>query len=159
MVFSLASVALLATGCSSSGASDGASTALTIPPPFEVGQQVGAGDVTLLVSSFRHEDRALNVLVQVTNESPAPVTIVPTGAFGVYYGNRRHPAVTVDGPVAPIPAGATSSYAATFEVPSRYRFPLLWFTTGASGAHATTVVLRGAGSGGATPSSSTPTTP
>jgi hypothetical protein len=64
-----------------------------------------------------------------------------------------------DGPVTPIPAGATSSYAATFEVPSRYPFPLLWFTTGGSGAHAPTVVLRGAGSAGATPSSTAATTP
>jgi hypothetical protein len=151
VALSFGSVAVLVTGCTSSGPDGGAAatsgaTARTIPTPFEVGQQIGAGDVTLHVRSFRHDHRDLSVLVDVTNEGAAPVTIVPARAFAVYYGTRRHPAVSVAGPVTPIPVGSTSSYTAAFEVPSRYRFPLLWFTVGSPGGHATTVVLRGASS-------------
>jgi hypothetical protein len=156
VALTIASVAALVTGCSSSGASDGATSSLTIPSPFEVGQTVGAGDLTLRVRSFQHDGRALSVVVDATNETAAPITIAPTRAFKVFYGSRRHPAVKVDGPVTPIPAGSTASYTATFDAPARYKFPLLWFTTGAPGAHATTVVLRGAGS---PPASSTPTAP
>ena len=150
VALTLGAAVVLITGCSSSAqeaTSKSDTAAATIPKPFEVGQQVGAGDVSLQVRSFRHEGGDLSAVVDVTNEGTEPITIVPARSFGIFYGSKRYDAVRVDGSGAPIPAGSTSSYTATFTVPARYQFPLLWFTTGGADAQATTVVLRKAAAG------------
>lgn len=145
MALAFGAMVTLATGCASSGAQDAATpqpSGLKIPTPFEVGQEIGAGDVSLDVRSFERNGRAVSVVIDVTNEGTAPVTIDPTSAFKIFYGTGRHPATGVDGPATPIPPASTASFTASFEVPPRYKYPLVWFTSGTPGAEAITVVLR-----------------
>ena len=114
-----------------------------VPSPFEVGQRIGLGDLALSVPSFRHTGGTLTVDLAATNGSGAPVTIDPARDVTLYYASRRWPATVTAGSGAPIPPGGSASYSFRFQVPARYRYPLLWFAR-ATGTPAT-VVLRGDG--------------
>jgi hypothetical protein len=133
-------------GCSSSGGSAATPrpTAVRIPSPFEVGQQIGLGDVTLEVPSFRHAGGDLTVHVTATNGANTNVTIDPSRDFNLFYASRHWPGTVTAGSAAPIPPGGRASYTLSFRVPARYRYPLLWFDGPTSGSPAT-VVLRGVG--------------
>ena len=133
-------------GCSSSGgrAATPPPTAVRIPSPFEVGQQIGLGDITLSVPSFRHDGEDLTVRVTATNGGSTNVTIDPTRDFNLFYASRHWPGTVTAGAAAPIPPSGSASYALSFRVPARYRYPLLWFDGPTAGAPAT-VVLRGRG--------------
>jgi hypothetical protein len=143
-VFVLAASVLA--GCSSSGgpATTPQPTSVRIPSPFEVGQQIGLGDITLAVPSFRHAGEDLTVQVIATNGASTSVTIDPSRDFNLFYASRHWPGTVTAGSAAPIPPSGRASYALTFRVPARYRYPLLWFDGPTSGSPAT-VVLRGAG--------------
>ena len=138
--------AVVLAGCSSSGGSAATPppTAERIPSPFEVGQEIGLGDITLAVPSFRHVGEDLTVQVTARNRTGTEVTIDPSSAFTIYYASRHWPATVTAGTAAPIPPGGSASYTLTFRVPPRYRYPLLWFDTPTVGSPAT-VVLRGRG--------------
>jgi hypothetical protein len=119
---------------------------LVIPPPFEVGQQVGLGAVTIVVSSFRRVGDVVTVRVAVGNAGPHSVA-VPSAAFTVFYNSGRQPARRVTGLGRSIAPNAHEMATLEFAVPAQYQFPLVWFDASIPGAHAGTIVLRGAASG------------
>jgi hypothetical protein len=122
---------VLGAACSSSSAAGPAtakSTALPIPPPFEVGQQVGLGDVSIVVDSFSRTGDAVTVHVGVAN---------------VFYGSGLHAPTTATGISRPIAPNAHESATLEFQVPTAFGFPLVWFRGSVPGTHAGAVVLRG----------------
>ena len=132
-------------GCSSSGgpAATPRPTGVRIPSPFEVGQQIGLGDISLAVPSFRHADGKLTVEVTATNVSSAPVSIDPSTDFDLFYASRHWPGtVTVVG--GSDPAERSCVVCARLPRPCATATRSLWFDGPTSGAPAT-VVLRGRG--------------
>jgi hypothetical protein len=151
----LATSALLAcvvvgSACGSSGGSAArptvSSTALAIPPPFEVGQQVGLGDVTIVVASFRRQSGVVSVDVEVANDGSHAVTVVPANDFAVFYGSGLHAPTSASGIAPPIAPHARATATLEFRVPDEFGYPLVWFKGSVSGTHSGTVVLRGNGS-------------
>lgn len=137
---------MLGAACSSSSAAGPptvSSTALAIPPPFEVGQQVGLGDVSILVDSFTRQGEAITVHVTLTNAGTGPLTVTPTTDFAVFYGSGLHAPTSATGATKPIAPGAHESATLGFQVPTQFGFPLVWFRGSVPGTHAGTVVLRG----------------
>jgi hypothetical protein len=145
----LVGCALLGAACSSSGgaaASTVGSTALKIPPPFEVGQQVGLGDVTIAVDSFHRNGELISVRVDVANAGTHPLRIAPADTFAIFYGNGLHPPSTATGLASPIAPNAHGTATLEFSVPTEFGFPLVWFRGSIPGTRSGTVVLRGNGS-------------
>ena len=140
---------MVGAACSSSGgasASTVGSTALKIPPPFEVGQQVGLGAVTITVDSFRRAGESISVRVDVANSGTGPLTIAPTDAFAVFYGSGLHAPTTATGLARPLAPNSHGTATLEFSVPTEFGFPLVWFRGSVPGTRAGTVVLRGNGS-------------
>jgi hypothetical protein len=143
--------ALILAGACSSGSSAAkqatvGSTALTIPSPFELGQQVGVGDVTIQATSFRHKGDSLSVSVAATNTTAQPLSIDPAKTFTIFYGTGRHSPTTVTGGAAPVAPRQRETITLEFAVPAQYQYPLLWFSPATSGAPPATIILRGTGS-------------
>jgi hypothetical protein len=137
---------VLGAACSSSSAAGPAtakSTALPIPPPFEVGQQVGLGDVSIVVDSFSRTGDAVTVHVGVANAGSHALTVTPATAFAVFYGSGLHAPTTATGISRPIAPNAHESATLEFQVPTAFGFPLVWFRGSVPGTHAGAVVLRG----------------
>jgi len=132
--------------CSSSGGSSATPTptALRIPSPYEVGQQIGLGNVTLAVPTFTRDGEQVTVAVTASNAADHPITIDPQHDFTIFYGTDRHPEESADGSAVPLAPGAQAAYTLHFRVPARYPYPLLWFDGTVAGASSpsTTVVLR-----------------
>jgi hypothetical protein len=143
-VLALVGCVSLGGACSSSSAqSTTSSTALKIPPPFEVGQQVGLGDVAITVSSFERIGDAVTVRVKVANETTHPISIAAMTAFSIFYDTGRHAPSRATGLSSPLAQNASGTATLEFSVPTRYQFPLVWFAGSAPGSRAGTIVLRG----------------
>ncbi len=144
-IAAIALVACLATACSSSrAATSPTATVLKVPPPFEVGQQVGLGSATMMVESFEHTGDSLTATVKVANDAPRALSIVAGRVFSIFYGaDLRRPRRTT-GLDRPIPPNAVGTASLEFAVPARYRYPLLWVGATPAGNQPETVVLRGA---------------
>jgi hypothetical protein len=148
-VAAVAIVACVVVGsaCTSSHADSGTTpkpTALVIPPPFEIHQQVGFGSVTILVDSFRRDGDALTVDVAVKNETQAALPPGREPAFSVFFDTGLHQPSAVTGGARPIPPNGSVTLTLDFAVPAKYRYPLLWFASAASGVGPDDVILRGA---------------
>ncbi len=131
------------TACSSGGReTTTGSTALTIPRPFEAGQQIGLGTVALEVAAFRRVGGVLTIHLHIANEAPQPVSLRPT-AFTVFYGSSRHLSSSTTGFAQPIGASGTAFATLVFSVPAQYPYPLLWFDGSVPGARPGTIVFRG----------------
>jgi hypothetical protein len=142
----LVGCSVLGAACASSsaaGPTTAKSTALPIPPPFEVGQQVGLGDVSIVVDSFTRTGDAVTVHVHVSNVGDHAVTVTPATAFAVFYGSGLHAPTTATGASKPLAPNARESATLEFRVPTAFGFPLVWFRGSVPGTHAGTVVLRG----------------
>lgn len=144
MVFALVVGAACSSGSGAAEQPTAGSTALVVPPPFEVGQQVGLGDVTIQATSFRHRGDALTVVVSATSETTQPLSIDPEATFSIFYGPGRHPPTRVTGEDGSPKQRETLRL--DFVVPSQYQYPLLWFRSAVAGTQAATIVLRGSGS-------------
>jgi hypothetical protein len=137
---------VLAAACASSsaaGPTTAKSTALPIPPPFEVGQRVGLGDVSIVVDSFTRTGDAVTVHVDVANAGSRALTVTPATAFAVFYGTGLHAPTTATSTARSIAPNAHESATLEFQVPTAFGFPLVWFRGSVPGTHAGTVVLRG----------------
>jgi hypothetical protein len=141
----LAGMVCAGAACTSShAASTPKPTALVIPPPFEVRQQVGFGSVTIRVDSFRRTGDNVTVNANVTNDTATPIPVSSEPSFMIFYGTGLHAAARVTGLDDPIAPNASATVTLDFVVPAAYKYPLVWFTSKASGVGPDTIVLRGA---------------
>jgi hypothetical protein len=122
------------------------STALRIPQPFEVGQQVGLGNVTIQATRFTHTGNSLSVVVAATNETSHSLSIDPTTAFTIFYGTGRHAPDSVTTSATPLAPMHRETIRLEFTVPAHYQYPLLWFSSSTAGTTSATIVLRGTSS-------------
>jgi hypothetical protein len=122
------------------------STAPQIPTPFELGQRVGLGEVTIQATSFSHKGNSLSVVVAATNSTSHLLSIDPATTFTIFYGTGRHAPTNDTADAWPLAPMQRETISLNFAVPARYQYPLLWFSPAIPGTEPATIVLRGAGS-------------